>query len=339
VASVADMHLCPGGSHCFSVFFDKMSIDSAGLASKFPPELQPEAGAFIDYLLALRGHELTILLNKGNRGDGLIHRGAFRLFDTIGLTYRPIRFPERASGAHLLAFGSGCFSRYFNHMVSYLNLYRVGFQRVTILPATFDLSIRRVRRFIRSLEQEKFTIFCRDKVSAASIKGLRPELEDVHVAHDLAFYCDVEPWLRRGKGRGTLLVARTDEETSNPIEIEADRIADSSAGSDDEPQALLDEIAPFHTVHTDRLHAAVASVLLKKQVHLYEGNYFKNRAVFEFTLVRFPGASIVPRPSNLTNRRPVRRASWPILRSRLRLRLIALLRPALYRWRFWRSNM
>jgi exopolysaccharide biosynthesis predicted pyruvyltransferase EpsI len=57
---------------------------------------------------------------------------------------------------------------------------------------------------------------------------------------------------------------------------------------------LLCYIDTFRTVHTNRLHTAVGAALLRKQVKFYPNSYFKNRAVYEFSLRgRFPGVEWV----------------------------------------------
>jgi exopolysaccharide biosynthesis predicted pyruvyltransferase EpsI len=38
---------------------------------------------------------------------------------------------------------------------------------------------------------------------------------------------------------------------------------------------------------TDRLHVAIASSLMGKEVHLYAGSYFKNKEVFLSTLKEY----------------------------------------------------
>jgi exopolysaccharide biosynthesis predicted pyruvyltransferase EpsI len=52
---------------------------------------------------------------------------------------------------------------------------------------------------------------------------------------------------------------------------------------------LLSYIDMYQTVHTNRLHGAIGAALLGKQVRFYPNSYFKNRAVYEFSLRdRFP---------------------------------------------------
>ena len=43
---------------------------------------------------------------------------------------------------------------------------------------------------------------------------------------------------------------------------------------------FIEEINRFSMIYTDRLHVAIAACLLEKEVHLYPGAYFKNRAVY-----------------------------------------------------------
>lgn len=47
---------------------------------------------------------------------------------------------------------------------------------------------------------------------------------------------------------------------------------------------LLSFIDTYQTVHTNRLHTAIAAALLRKQVRFFPNSYFKNRAVYEFSL-------------------------------------------------------
>ena len=47
---------------------------------------------------------------------------------------------------------------------------------------------------------------------------------------------------------------------------------------------LLRAIDQFASVRTDRLHVAIAAAMLGKTVELYDNSYYKNRAVFDFSL-------------------------------------------------------
>jgi exopolysaccharide biosynthesis predicted pyruvyltransferase EpsI len=47
---------------------------------------------------------------------------------------------------------------------------------------------------------------------------------------------------------------------------------------------LLKHIDEFHTVRTNRLHVAIAAIKLGKTVYLFGNNYFKIRAIYEYSI-------------------------------------------------------
>lgn len=78
---------------------------------------------------------------------------------------------------------------------------------------------------------------------------------------------------------------RTDCESGSRFDIPVDNRDLSIEGSHfNDPGGFFAAIEPFEIVNTDRLHVAIAAALLGRQVHLYPGAYFKNRAVFRSTL-------------------------------------------------------
>ena len=53
------------------------------------------------------------------------------------------------------------------------------------------------------------------------------------------------------------------------------------------PLGFFDYIAGNSVIHTDRLHIAIGSCLLGKEVHMYPGRYFKNRAIFDASITGY----------------------------------------------------
>lgn len=52
---------------------------------------------------------------------------------------------------------------------------------------------------------------------------------------------------------------------------------------------LLSTLNQFDEIHTNRLHIAISSAILGKSVKFYTNNYYKNRAVYEYSMKdRFP---------------------------------------------------
>ena len=58
-------------------------------------------------------------------------------------------------------------------------------------------------------------------------------------------------------------------------------------------EELIGALQKYEQVNTDRLHIAIAATLLGKKVKLFPNSYYKNRAVFEYSLKRFSNVSFV----------------------------------------------
>jgi len=47
---------------------------------------------------------------------------------------------------------------------------------------------------------------------------------------------------------------------------------------------FLNEINLYKVIHTNRLHVAIAAAMLGKQVYIYSNNYYKVKAIYNFSL-------------------------------------------------------
>ena len=96
----------------------------------------------------------------------------------------------------------------------------------------------------------------------------------------MAFYIGKQNFSKEnGNGKGYFF--RTDKESANKIKIPSGNNDISLSGNHHSDITLLfEEINRFSVIHTDRLHVAISACLLEKEVHLYCGAYFKNRAVY-----------------------------------------------------------
>ena len=45
-----------------------------------------------------------------------------------------------------------------------------------------------------------------------------------------------------------------------------------------------DHLSKFKTINTNRLHIAIAGILLDKNVNFYRNSYYKNKSVFEYSI-------------------------------------------------------
>jgi hypothetical protein len=224
--------------------------------------------------------EFYCLPNEGNAGDGLIHAGLNQLAARLGLKLDFFRYPEERRGKNLLLVGAGCFCRGSWHMVDPVRYYSGLFEKVYVLPATFETEFAPVKKMLRELPAN-VTLFCREQVSYEAVTKLVPTPGRVFLDHDLAFQVDVTPWKRKGEGH--LNAFRTDNE-SLLRRVPAPNFDISNMGREYHHTLLFDALANFESVSTDRLHVAIAGALLGKKVRLFDGNYHKIRAIYEYSI-------------------------------------------------------
>jgi len=213
------------------------------------------------------GKTMYYVANRGNWGDALIRYGTLKFLREKGISFRELTLRKREwllpilKGGVVLYGGGGAWCKLFNQSPRHVGMLRRRF-KVIVLPSTYEL-----RSSIPNV-----TFFCRDLFES------KENSPDATFCHDMSFYIGPRS-SPKGSGRGYFF--RTDEGSARKIDIPAENVDLSAKGhqySSMEP--FFAEIAKYSTVFTDRLHVAIASCLLGKEVHLYSGSYFKNRSVY-----------------------------------------------------------
>lgn len=226
--------------------------------------------------------DVTFFRHRGNIGDELIHAGTRRLLADV--PYREVATwdMQDAHGHTALITGSGGWCIPFHHQLpQVLPLVEERFERVIILPSTFDLAEPLVRA---TLQRTKALVFARERASYEQIR----QVCNADIGHDCAFFFDYRPYQRDG-GKGRLLAYRTDGESAR---------AGVPPGNNDISVAChnLDQwlwsIARHVTVATDRAHVMIASALIGKHVEYHGTNYHKVPAIAEYSLSGFPVSRI-----------------------------------------------
>lgn len=271
-------------------------------------------GALLQLLQEFRGRELTVLLNTGNRGDGLIHVGGRRLFASAGLQTREVHEKEVTAdlgGDVLLVYGAGAFGRGTHTLAKLVPVIAPRFRHVVLLPSSFDLEVPAVRAFARSLNS-RYTIFCRELISFDAMRkfGARPHA--LMLGHDLALHADLSEWAARPH-EGKIGIFRCDNEATYGALPRGLELHDASKGSDRDPEGLLDYVARYSVIHTDRCHAAVSGALMRRRVIFYRNNYFKNQAIYDHSLSGLPNVEFI-RTQKFSFRQFMRATYWGRLR-------------------------
>ncbi|MBI4321782.1 MAG: polysaccharide pyruvyl transferase family protein [Chloroflexi bacterium] len=221
--------------------------------------------------------DVTLVRSVGNVGDQLIYAGTRRLL--AGIRYKEVSVLNVAgTGGHtaLLSGGGAWCEPYHELLPAVLPLIEERFERVIILPSSFDVSVDCVRE---ALENTRALVLARERVSYQQIGNLC----NADIAHDCALFFDFRPY--RCNGSGLLKAYRTDKESARQ---------QVPAGNDDISVTCesLDQwlwtMARYEAVETDRAHVMIAAAMLGKRVEYSPSQYHKVPAIAEFSLSRYP---------------------------------------------------
>jgi hypothetical protein len=223
-----------------------------------------------------RPDHLTFVLPHGNIGDELIRAGTKQLL--FGLSVREIALEEvpKSRGETALLGGSGGWCEPFHGLSECLPLLEARFDRVIIMPSSFDTTVVSVKQV---LANSRALIFARERTSYERIRTLC----NAEIAHDCAFFFDYAPYLQAGEG--VLTAFRTDRESvfqavppgNQDISITCNNL-----------EQWLRTIARHEVIRTDRAHVTIAGAMLGKRVEYITSSYHKLPAIVEYTLQHFP---------------------------------------------------
>jgi exopolysaccharide biosynthesis predicted pyruvyltransferase EpsI len=237
-----------------------------------------------DVLLRAIGEpeDLTFIRLYGNVGDELIYAGTRQLLARRSYKEVSFRSLDGISGHTAAVAGGGGWCGPYHYMVEYLPTIETNFERVIILPSSFDVSVPSVRS---TLAASKALVFARERKSFDGICRLC----DAKLAHDCAFFFDYRPYLRPGEG--CLVSYRTDKESVLSVVPESNLDISYSCSSLDD---WLWTIARHAAVKTDRAHVMIAAALLGKTVDYCTSSYHKVPAIADYALRLFPVRRIEP---------------------------------------------
>jgi len=238
------------------------------------------------YLDKYKNTSVDFFRFPGNYGDSLIWHGTKILLSSLNISEHCVDISSSKNNDVLFIDGGGNLVDYYSDVKDFLIKKPGLYREIIILPHTiFGEEQIEVLNNVSS----KLTIFCRERVS---VKFLEDGLThgEVYLWHDCAFYNIFTPI---SAGKGTLNAFRSDQESILNLKPEQN-IDISYNGYATKP---LDEfikiIQQYEYVNTDRLHVAIGATLLGKQVKLYPNSYYKNKAVFDYSLRKFPNINFI----------------------------------------------
>jgi exopolysaccharide biosynthesis predicted pyruvyltransferase EpsI len=182
--------------------------------------------------------------------------------------------------------GGGNFVDYYSDIKDFLikkpNLYK----EIVILPHTIfgNEQIDILNNLFGNI-----TVFCREKVS---FKFLKEKFANgnVYLWHDCAFYNNFQ---KNPNGQGVLNAFREDKESVIENTPKSNHDISYNGYATKPLNEFVDYLNKYEEVNTDRLHVAICGVLLGKKVNLFPNSYYKNKAVFDYSLYKFPNISFL----------------------------------------------
>lgn len=258
--------------------------------------------------------------NGGNAGDSLIACATFQLLEREQIAFRLIERDDfDPTGKVVLYAGGGNLVPEYASARQFVERCHEAAKRLVILPHTIFGNEDLLPKLGPNVD-----VFAREEVSFNHVKKHAPHA-NVFLEDDLAFGLDVESFLAEGCsfpyrhvplkrvvrrdvallreaiyrsfGRNVLNCFRTDKERTD-IRLPFGNMDISKlfkCGTEAPGPALCATrlifrfIDQYEEVRTNRLHVAIAGALLGKRVKLYPNSYFKNSAIYSFSIKdRFP---------------------------------------------------
>ena len=250
-------------------------------------ELDPK-----NFLQNYNGASVDFYRFPGNYGDSLIWHGTKILLSTLGISKHCVETESPQFNNTLFIDGGGNFIDYYHDVRDFLVKKSELYEDIIILPHTIfgEKQIEILNDIHGNL-----TVFCRERVSANFLQQ-RLTHGNLYLWHDCAFY---NIFAQTPGGTGVLRAFRTDTESLLLAQPESNNDLSYDGYAKKPLDGLFETIKRYERVDTDRLHIAIGATLLGKQVRLFPNSYYKNKAVFDYSLKRYPNISFVEDLNNL----------------------------------------
>lgn len=245
------------------------------------------------FLEKYRGISVDFYRFPGNYGDSLIWHGTKILLKEFGISENYVEISSPKNNDILFIDGGGNFVDYYSDIRDFLTQKSDLYKEIVILPHTIfgEKQIKILNNLSGNI-----TVFCREKISFNFVKQNFIN-GNVYLWHDCAFY---NIFSKTTGGIGTLNAFREDKESI----VDNIPAANNDLSYNGYATKPLDEFVKFlsqyEEINTDRLHVAICTTLLGKKVNLFPNSYYKNKAVFEYSLKKFPNVSFIENIDNIS---------------------------------------
>ena len=238
------------------------------------------------YLSKYKNTKVDFFRFPGNYGDSLIWHGTKELLSSLNISEYYVEISSPKYNDILFIDGGGNFVDYYSDIRDFLIKKPNIYKEIIILPHTiFGEKQIDILNHISS----KLVVFCREKTSARFLDG-RLTRGKVYLWHDCAFYNKL---IRCPEGVGVLNAFRSDVESKQKKLPELNNDLSYNGYAQKPLDELIKIIEKYKQINTDRLHIAICATLLGKKVRLFPNSYYKNKAVFDYSLKKFSNIKFI----------------------------------------------
>ena len=236
------------------------------------------------FLEKYRNTKVDFYRFPGNYGDSLIWHGTKILLSELNISEHYVEIDSPKNNETLFIDGGGNFVDYYSDIRDFLTKKHDLYREIVILPHTIfgDKQIDVLNNLSGDI-----TVFCREKVSFNFVKQNFLK-GNVYLWHDCAFRNDFQ---KSPDGEGVLDAFRRDKESILDSLPNANNDLSCNGYATKPLDELVNFLKQYKEINTDRLHLAICATLLGKEVNLFPNSYYKNKAVFDYSLKNFPNVS------------------------------------------------
>ncbi|MFC1678206.1 polysaccharide pyruvyl transferase family protein [Patescibacteria group bacterium] len=238
------------------------------------------------YLNKYKNTKVDFFRFPRNYGDSLIWHGTKKLLSSLNISEKNVDLASPKYNKILFIDGGGNFVDYYSDVRDFLFNKPSLYNEIIILPHT--IFGKRQIEILKNVSS-KLTVFCREKISASCLTN-KIGKGKVYLWHDCAFYNDFPHDCR---GKGDINIFRLDKESILKKHPALNKDISGKGYATKSLDEFVATIRPYQQINTDRLHVAICAVLLGKQVKLYPNLYYKNKAVFDYSLHKYSNVEFI----------------------------------------------
>tara|TARA_B110001469_G_scaffold127632_1_gene149387 strand:+ start:3146 stop:3934 length:789 start_codon:yes stop_codon:yes gene_type:complete len=245
----------------------------------------------ITFLKKYSNKKIIYIPNPGNAGDSLIVLGTFTLFNKINLNYEIGNINKRYNNEILFYAGGGNLVGIYNSCKNFI-LKNQEKNEIVVLPHTINNEDKLIQNLNKNV-----TLICREQYSYNYVKKNIKNVNNVFICKDMAFYIDTNYFKKfHKKSQDICNCFRVDSEKTS-IKIPNDNndisqtLREGIRNNTSNLNVILETcnkvfnyLSNYDEINTNRLHVAIAGILLNKKVNLHSNSYWKNKAIYEYSI-------------------------------------------------------